>query len=190
MASVEGSWMLREKSVSEFSLNPGSKADRLEIEKIAFRDQKPAARSDAERYLAGSEHTVRQLEAYLLRRRYIDDVIEEILSWAKRCGLVDDRRYATEFVRSHSEQSPMGNYRMRIELRKRGVSEQITDDILTLREESDLRESLVKKVYEKYGRLDREKGMRRAAGYLQRRGFQHDLIRGILTEVFRRKDEV
>ena len=112
-----------------------------------------------------------------------------MLKWTCTCGLVDDRRYASIYIRSHSGNSPMGNFRIRMELKKRGISESIMDDVLAERDEHDLYQTLVKTVKKKYGHLEIQTGLRRAKGYLQRRGFQYDLIGRVLNEVFQDSEE-
>ncbi len=170
-------------------LHTGAIVEPGEIDEAAFREQLPFARSDAEKYLSFSERTMLQLRSYLIGRQYLERVADEMLQWACRCGLVDDRRYASIFVRSHSDNSPMGNFRIRMELAKRGISESIMDDVLAERDEHDLHRILVKTVKNRYGCLERQKGMRRAKGYLQRRGFQYDLIDRVMDEVFRDSEE-
>jgi len=83
----------------------------------------------------------------------------------------------------------MGNFRIRMELKKRGISESITDDVLAERDEHDLYQTLVKTVQKKYGCLEIQTGLRRAKAYLQRRGFQYDLIGRVLNEVFQDSEE-
>jgi len=170
-------------------LHTGSIVETGDIEEAAFKEQLPFARSDAEKYLSFSERTALQLRSYLIGRKYLERVADEMLQWACSCSLVDDRRYASIFVRSHSENSPMGNFRIRMELAKRGISESIADDVLAERDEHDLRRILVKTVRNRYGCLERQKGLRRAKGYLQRRGFQYDLIGSVIDEVFRDSEE-
>ncbi len=170
-------------------LLPGSIVDTGEIEEAAFREQLPAAHRDTERFLSLSERTMHQLMSYLVGREYLESVTDDTLRWAERCSLVDDRRYATIYIRSHSRNSPMGNFRIRMELRKRGISDGITDEVLSQRDEVDLHRTLVKTVKSKYGYLDKQTGLRRAAAYLQRRGFQHDLISRVIDEAFRNSEE-
>ncbi|NOQ21420.1 MAG: hypothetical protein GQ565_02055 [Candidatus Aegiribacteria sp.] len=170
-------------------LHTGSIVDTAEIEEAAFAEQQSAARSDTERYLSLSERTSHQLRSYLLGRKYLERVVDDMLLWACRCGLVDDRRYASAYIRSHSRNSPMGNFRIRMELKKRGITDSITDELLSRRDEGDLQQTLVKTVKNKYGYLERQTGLRRAMGYLQRRGFQYDLISRVMDEVFRNSGE-
>ncbi len=170
-------------------LHTGSIVESVEIEEKAFREQLPFARSDAEKYLSFSERTALQLRSYLIGRKYLEMVADDMLQWALRCGLVDDRRYASIYVRSHSGNSPMGNFRIQMELKKRGISESITDDVLAERDEQDLYRILLETVKKRYGYLERQAGLRRAKGYLQRRGFQYDLISRVIDEVFRDSEE-
>jgi len=170
-------------------LHSDSDVDPAQLMEAVLRDQPPAARRDTERFLAGAEHTLQQLRAYLDKRKYHMLVIDDILHWAERTGLVDDHRYASIFIRSHSRNSPMGNFRIRMELRKRGVSDSIIDELLSLREEDDLRCILVKTVRSKYGNLERDKALRRSMSYLQRRGFQYDMIRRIVNEALADPEE-
>ncbi len=171
------------------NLHAGSIIETSKIEETAYREQLPSARSDAERYLSFSERTMLQLRSYLIGRKYLERVADDMLGWACASGLVDDRRYASIYTRSHSGNSPMGNFRIRMELKKRGISESITDDVLAERDEHDLYRDLVKMVKNKYGYLERQTGLRRAKGYLQRRGFQYDLISRVLNEVFQNLEE-
>ncbi len=181
--------MLPVKSITAMELHTGSIVDTVEIEETAFSEQISAARIDAEKFLSRSEHTMHQLRSYLIRRKYLERVADDLLLWAERCSLVDDRRYASVFIRSHSRNSPMGNFRIRMELRKRGIPDSITDEALSERDEVDLYRTLVKTVNNKYGYLERQTGLRRATGYLQRRGFQHDLISRVIDDAFRNSEE-
>ena len=163
-------------------LEPDSIVDPAEISRTAVREQKAVARSDTERFLSRSEHSSQQLRYYLSGRKYIEEVIDGTLEWAERNGLVDDRRYASIFIRSHSSSSPMGNFRIRMELKKSGIRDSITDELLSERDENELYNILVKTVDLKYGHLSEETAHRRASAYLQRRGFQYEIIGRILKD--------
>lgn len=177
------------KSIAAMELHTGSIVDTDEIEEAAFRAQLPFARRDSERYLSLSERTMSQLKSYLIGRKYLDSVADDMIQWAERCGLVDDRRYASIYIRSHSRNSPMGNFRIRMELKKRGIPDSITDEVLSERDEGDLHRILVNTLKNKYGYLEKQTGLRRAKGYLQRRGFQYDLISRVMDEVFRNSED-
>jgi regulatory protein len=185
VSSDDVSWLVPVRILNELSVSVGSVVDPKAMDALVMKHQPPSARRDAERYLSQTERTRRQLSDYLLRRLYHGEVVDGLLDWAEKNGLIDDRRYADAYMRSHSGRSPMGNYRIRMELLKRGVSRDVIDDLLQLRDEDDMFHDLVKLVRSRYGGFAGDKGFRRASSYLQRRGFSHDLCRRILAEALK-----
>ncbi len=183
------SWLLTEETAVKMGLRSGSAVVPAEMDRVACTEQLPRARSDAERYLSMAEHTAVQLRTYLGGRKYHSGVIGEILDWALETGLVDDRRYAEAFVRSHSKRSPMGNFRLRMELVKRGVPSDAVEEVLSDREEDGLYRDLLKEVRGRYAGMERQKALRRASGYLRRRGFDFDLVRRVLEEALGSTEE-
>ncbi len=175
-----GRWMLPGSLIDELGIARDVLVDPDEMDLLARREQGSSARRDTERYISGAEHTIRQLRAYLARRSYCGQVIDDMVEWARDTGLVDDGRYAEIYIRSHSSKSPMGNFRLRMELEKRGVDPAKVETILADRREEDLLEKMVALVRSRYGRLEREKGLRRASSFLRRRGFAADFSRKVL----------
>lgn len=165
-------------------LESDMEVDAAVIEEVAIKKQASTARKDTERYLAKSEHTASQLRKHLLKRKYHEQVIKDTLEWAERSNLVDDERYASIFLRSHSSKSPMGTFRIRAELQRKGINGGIIDSILEEHDDMELFEVLVRTVRSRYSHLDGDRAFRRAAGYLKRRGFNSDLILKVLNSVF------
>lgn len=183
LVSAEGaSWLISGKLLGSMGIEKGSEVCGDEMNEAAMRDQLPAARADAQRYVSPAERTVSQLESYLRRRLYSEAAIGEVLQWAGRNGLVDDARYARLFMESHSRSSPMGDFRIRMELRNRGVPDGIIENTLRDREENELFEMLVDDIRTRYGGLDHTRAFRRASAYLQRRGFGYDLAVNVLKK--------
>lgn len=76
----------------------------------------------------------------------------------------------------------MGDRRLRAELRKRGVSEEIIVHVLAEREDDELIPDLVNSIRRKYGSLEREIAFRRAAAFLSRRGFDSSTSYRVISE--------
>jgi regulatory protein len=174
--------MLSEDGILRLGHAVGDDADPAELSALASECQTPAARMDALRHLSRAEHTMGQLSRYLAGRGYSAAVIEAVVKWAGERGIVDDRRFASVFLDSHTTHSPLGARRIRQELRKRGVPEAAVSEALEERDDASLFDSLVETVRRKYGRLPKDAAFRRAAGYLTRRGFSTDLVFRILAK--------
>ncbi|MFO8183125.1 MAG: RecX family transcriptional regulator [Candidatus Aegiribacteria sp.] len=180
--ATEGSWLLPERAVDSAGIRPGLPVLPAEMDGLARREQLPRAGSDAQRYISAGERTMKQLRSYLERRGYHSAVVSDISGWATDTGLVNDRRYAEIFVSSHSRRSPMGNFRIRMELLERGVPSNVVEEILAGRDEEELHSVLVREIEGKYGNMEHQRAFRRASGYLRRRGFSFDLVRRVLEE--------
>ena len=76
----------------------------------------------------------------------------------------------------------MGNYRLRMELKKRGVSSETVDAVLSSRDEEDIHKQLVSEIRNRYGGLEKQKAVRRASSFLARRGFGFQLVREVVEE--------
>jgi regulatory protein len=181
--------MLAEGPALPLGVRIGGNADPADLEVLASECQTPAARRDALRYLSGAEHTMGQLSGYLAGRGYSTAVLEAVVAWAGERGFVDDGRFASVFLDSHTGHSPLGSRRIRQELRKRGVPEAAVDAVLEERDDASLFDTLVETVRRKYGRLPREAAFRRAAGFLSRRGFSAGLSFRVLAKALGDGDE-
>jgi regulatory protein len=66
-------------------------------------------------------HSIHELKRALIRRTADEDLIKKVVDRLKREGLVDDARYAKQFVRQRSEIRGQGKHRIARDLRVRGV---------------------------------------------------------------------
>ncbi|MBD3276957.1 MAG: hypothetical protein GF388_01540 [Candidatus Aegiribacteria sp.] len=177
-----GRWLLKTGTASDLRLEPGISMQEEELRLAARTDQVPAAKNDCRRYLSRFDRTESQLKSYLVKRDYLETVADSVTEWAAGNGLVDDGRFASVYIRSHSGSDPLGNFKIRRELRKRGVAPGIIDELLCERNEEDYLDVLVANVSSRYGNLQPRRAYRRASSYLARRGFNRDIIRRVLNE--------
>lgn len=73
------------------------------------------------RILMRQAHSVCEMERALIRRTADKHLVKKVVDRLKREGLVDDARYAEQFVRQRSEIRRQGPYRIARDLRARGV---------------------------------------------------------------------
>lgn len=150
-------------------------ADGEYLEKL----QVHGARTDAQRFLEYSERSTGQLKKKLISLGYSESVSLEIVEWAGKYGFVNDVRFSELFIKSRT----MGKLRLRVELLKRGVDEGSVEEVLAGYSDLSEFEEVVASVRKKYGGIqDREKAIRRAAGWLQRRGYSGEFIHRVLAE--------
>ena len=64
-------------------------------------------------------HSQKELERKLLKKGYTSESIEPVLEKLTRQGVLDDRIFAMELIRSRSRRKPAGKLKISAELRKR-----------------------------------------------------------------------
>lgn len=108
-----------------------------------------------------------------------------------RCGelgYVDDRAFAAAFVRDRIRLKPRGVFRLRAELREKGVGESDAEAGIrrAFREtgttERELLERAARKRWRRVGSDEPRTARRRLFEYLRRRGFPYAEIRDVVEE--------
>lgn len=138
------------------------------------------------RLLASRDYTVAGITGKLLLRGCATEDVQAAVSRLQQERFLDDRRYAERFIESAASSGRYVGYRLRQELRRRGVAVELIEDILGGRrnaadDEYELACALVARRYAPFRAAaadDRER--RRVAGFLQRRGFGSGTIRAVL----------
>lgn len=135
-----------------------------------------AAKKKALSLLQVQDRTEAQLRTKLLENGFPESVVEIAMEYVQSFHYIDDERYARNYV--DSRQGAKSKQQIRMELLKKGVSDELIREALALEyetEESNLIEELLAK--KKY-RPDMDyKEKNRIISYVMRRGFQLEDIR-------------
>ena len=135
------------------------------------------ARNSAMRLLARREHSRAELRGKLVGRGFENDSVEELLQGLEDQDLLSDERFAMSLIASRAE-TGYGPNRIGLELRNRGVSEELAREALA-KAEVDWEERVTDQVARKFGSDPAQTfpEWARRARYLERRGFGQDAIR-------------
>ena len=138
--------------------------------------------------LAARDYTSAKLRDKLRAREYPETVAENVVARLAMEGWVDDLRFAERFAEAALSTQRFFGPRLKLEMRRRGISADLTDDVLgRIRGEHDEVEgarSLLEKRFPSFSfsaAADREK--RRVIAFLQRRGFGYSSIMKALHEL-------
>lgn len=98
------------------------------------------------------------------------DFSEEIVRRLIEKGYVDDRKFAEYYVQNRFVKKGVSKKRLAMELFSKGVSREISDEVLNQRDDDDEIEKIIKRKSSKY---DEEKLIQ----YLCRQGFPYELVK-------------
>ena len=140
-------------------------------------DPDTRVRNPAMRLLARREHSRAELRGKLVGRGFENDSVEELLQGLEDQDLLSDERFAMSLIASRAE-TGYGPKRIDLELRNRGVSEELAREALA-KAEVDWGQQVTDQAVRKFGSDPAQTfpEWARRARYLERRGFGQDAIR-------------
>ena len=157
-------------------LKVGQELSDSQIEALARSDHFHRCLNAAARYLSYRPRSESELRERLYRRGFGDDSVEAVIAKLKEQGLVDDIAFAQFWKDNRESFSPRSRWLTKLELRRKGVAEEIMDKVVNTVDDED---SAYRAALSKARSLplsDYQDFRRRLGDYLRRRGFSYEVI--------------
>jgi regulatory protein len=161
------------------------KSQQQQPESTPEVDAESAVRNLVLRRLTQRAYTRHQLEDYLGRKNADPETVAKVLDRFAEVGLIDDAEYAAEFVRARRAVKGTGPAVLRMELKKRGIAEDLILQALDDRvgEDIDVARELAARKLQSLSRFDSATQNRRLVSFLVRRGYSPGLAFGLVREL-------
>jgi regulatory protein len=175
---------------------PQAAAEALSVGQ-ELSDEDVAHLDGIDQYLRGRDKVMRMLALRSRSRREIDDALRAlsvrdtirtgIVRELEESGLVDDARFAREFVAVKKDVRRLGPHRLRQDLGRLGLGRAAVDDALTVFGAGE-QETMARALAEKTigGSMPSEKIVRRVVGMLRRKGYDYAVVNKIAYDLARR----
>ncbi len=126
--------------------------------------------------LSRRDHSESELRRKLSVKGFAPETVDEIITRLADAGYLNDRRFARLWAESAIRNGRGYGFRLRMELARRGIDEEIiSDTVAGLAEEYDEIETLTELLERKFPDFDPRRAddrrKRRVVGYFQRRGY-------------------
>jgi regulatory protein len=125
-------------------------------------------------------HSQKELERKLLKKGYTPESIEPVLERLVTMGVLDDRNFAMELIRSRSRRRPSGKLKTGAELRKKGVSDAIISELLKEYDSAGLCYRAAEKKVASLHEATEAGNRRKLEVFLNNRGFEWQEIKSAL----------
>jgi len=136
------------------------------------------------RYLNYRQRSEAELREQLRRRGFNRDDVEAVIVKLKKQELVNDTAFAQFWKDNRESFSPRSQWLTKLELRRKGVSNNIIDQVVnTIDDEDSAYRAALRKV-SSLPLSDYQDFRRRLGGYLKRRGFNYEVINHCLERVW------
>ncbi len=170
-------------------LQVGQYLSEEKIASLQAEDAREVAYLKAIKYLDYRERSEAEIRIHLNKRDINESVIEDVIDRLLRSGLVDDRRFAANWVENRLEFRPRGRRALFYELRQKGISEEIIQETLDSINDEELAYQAAIKKAKNYQSLEWDDFRKKMLGFLSRRGFSYDITPTIMTRVWNELNE-
>jgi regulatory protein len=133
--------------------------------------------------------SVHEIRDKLARKGVDKTEIEAVISGLETIGLLDDVKFARDWIENRQHFRPMGVIRLRQELFAKGIDREIVDqaiaDYKSNADELPAALDLARRKMKLYRKLDAEAAKRHLAGFLARRGYEASIVSKVLKELLK-----
>lgn len=164
-------------------LRKGQALSEAEVAALRGRDELVKAVDSASRFLSYRPRSTHEVRQNLLEKDYPDPVIDAALERLTALGYLDDQAFATFWVGERNRFKPLGTRALRYELRQKGISESIIDEVLAGLDADDAAYRAALPQVRRLRGSSRRDFTQKISGFLQRRGFSYEAARVALRQL-------
>ena len=192
--------------VENFGLRVGLQIEPQVIEKLIAADEVMRAKNyalrllreetnnDAENEAEGARPTLKSkiytksgMAQRLEREGFSEGAVETAVEELIDSGHIRDRKYAENWVVRRQKSNPRGKNLLRHELLDKGVDRETAEQVVAqveTEDEATLALQIAQKRVKRYRQLPIHVAKRRLHGFLARRGFESEIVRQVLEQIF------
>ncbi len=165
-------------------LNIGQELSGEKIAQLLAEDEREAAFQKAVKYLSYRDRSEAEIESHLARHGVPDEIISEIINRLKNNGLIDDKRFATQWVENRIEFRPRGRQALAYELKQKGITPTTIDEALENIDEEEMAYRAAQQHQKKISTDNWPDFRKKLYAHLSRRGFSYEAISTIVQKVW------
>jgi len=165
-------------------LHLGQDLDEQTIQDLRHHDDAEKAYEDALYYLSYRPRATREIARHLQEKGIDPEVIECVLARLIRARLVDDRDFAHSWIENRTAFRPRGTRALRIELRQKGIEDEIVEDALQNIDEEGNAQAAGRQALRRLAVLEEPVFRRRLLSLLLRRGFSYGVARQVTDDLW------
>ncbi len=156
-------------------LQVGQELSEEKISQLTSHDEVEAAYAKALRLLNQRDRSSAEIRQYLKRHEVMEPVIDEVLGRLDRAGLVNDERFAQNWIENRSEFRPRSRRALAFELRSRGLAPEAIATALEQTDEEEMAYRAALKQSSKYRHYAWQEYRQKMIAFLARRGFSYSI---------------
>jgi regulatory protein len=165
-------------------LQIGQELGDEKIAELLAADGSEVAFQKALRFLENRPRAEAEVRRRLHEHQISDEVIDPVIERLRRGGLIDDARFAKEWVENRSTFRPRGRRALAQEMRQHGLPGEMIQEAISDVDEEALALQAARKQTRKLHDLEWLDFRRKLSGFLARRGFSYATIAPVVTQTW------
>ncbi len=165
-------------------LQVGQELSRTKIAKLQAEDQREVAYMQALHFLDYRPRSRAELRNNLEKHAIPADVISDVFKRLERSGLVNDERFAQDWVENRSEFRPRSRRALAFELHQRGLDDSAIEKALQGLNEEAMAYQAAAKQARRFEGLQLRDFNNKLGSFLARRGFSYEIIKLVVAKVW------
>lgn len=148
------------------------------------QDDVSKAKERAVQLISRRPRSVAEIERYLRNKDFDDHVIEQAITRLQEVGLLDDDAFARYWVEQRDTFKPRSHLALRQELQQKGVNRAAIEAAVSDVDQTAAAQRAAEKQARRYQHLSEDEFRNKLGGFLQRRGFNYEVIRQVTEEIW------
>ena len=183
---LDGEFAFGLASITAAWLRTGQELSAEKIAALQADDARETTYQKAQHFLSYRPRSSREVRQNLTKRGCDETLVEETISRLQRAGLVNDEEFARAWVENRSAFRPRSKSALRMELRQKGLSDEIVQSVLDETvDEQALAFEAARKQARRYAGLEWPEFRQKLGGFLARRGFSYTTLAPVVSEVWK-----
>ncbi len=140
------------------------------------------------RFLSYRPRSEKEVREKLLSKKASAEIIQKVIDKLKEHRFLDDLEFSLWFFEQRTKVRPKALRIIKIELRRKGISEEIMEKVMNdkglMINDLDSAKKLLERKFDKYKSMERNEIYKKLGSFLARRGFDWDTTKKAIDEIF------
>ncbi|OQY01621.1 MAG: hypothetical protein B6I22_14395 [Desulfobacteraceae bacterium 4572_123] len=186
---LDGKYAFSLSLPAALDLKKGFLIESSQIDQLLRKDEFPRAYDSAVRYLARRLRSINETRIFLTGKGYGQDAVQKAIDRLAEQNYLDDTAYTRFWVEDRMRFRPRSAFALRFELRQKGVSDAIIENMLRGFDDDKAAWKSIKGRLKRWRNMDRKQFKSKLFSFLKNRGFGYDTCRNTLERAWLERDE-
>jgi len=163
-------------------LKVGQKLSQKEVDELIFKNQFQKMLDRTLRLISRRPRSEKEIRDYLKKKKATSKLSQKLIKKLKKLGQLDDQTFAFWWVEQRTAFRPRGKFGLIMELRQKGIDQEMIDKAIEPINELPLAEKTAKRKAKILKNLPKEKVYQKLSAFLARRGFSWETIKKVVAK--------